>query len=208
MGRLWRVHSRMDFDDPATLEPGPTGGLLRDLGSHLVDQMLWPLGPATSVDAQLDFVDLPAGKTDASFTITLRHESGMHSHISASKLNHLNVREFRAYGDRGSYVASGTDVQAQAIFAGHRPVDDPQAWGYDRKEFWGTLRTAAGEEKVPSEQGRYHDYYEAFARAAHEGAPPPVTAEDGVRTLAVLDAARTSATEGRTVEVDGSVRGS
>jgi predicted dehydrogenase len=208
MGRLWRVHSRMDFDDPATLEPGPTGGLLRDLGSHLVDQMLWLLGPATSVDAQLDFVDLPAGKTDASFTITLRHESGTHSHISASKLNHLNVREFRAYGDAGSYVASGTDVQAQAIFAGHRPVDDPEAWGYDRKEFWGTLRTAAGDEKVPSEQGRYQDYYEAFARAVHEGGPPPVTAEDGVRTLAVLDAARTSATEGRTVEVDGSVRGS
>ena len=89
-------------------------------------------------------------------------------------------------------------------FAGQRPVDDPEAWGYDRKEFWGTLRTAAGEEKVPSEQGRYHDYYEAFARAVHEGAPPPVTAEDGVRTLAVLDAARTSATEGRTVRLDGS----
>src|SRR3954466_6640828 len=41
LGRLWRVHSRMDFDDPVTLEAGPTGGLLRDLGSHLVDQMLW-----------------------------------------------------------------------------------------------------------------------------------------------------------------------
>ena len=55
LGRLWRIHSRMDFDDPATLEAGPTGGLLRDLGSHLVDQMLWLLGPVTSVDAQLDF---------------------------------------------------------------------------------------------------------------------------------------------------------
>lgn len=39
LGRLWRLHSRMDIDDPATLDPGPTGGLLRDLGSHLVDQM-------------------------------------------------------------------------------------------------------------------------------------------------------------------------
>src|SRR5262245_23741929 len=33
LGRVWSVHSRMDFDDPATLEAGPTGGLLRDLGS-------------------------------------------------------------------------------------------------------------------------------------------------------------------------------
>jgi predicted dehydrogenase len=81
LGRLWRVHSRMDFDDPTTLEAGPTGGLLRDLGSHLVDQMLWLLGPATSVDAQLDFGDLPEGRTDASFTMTLRHEGGR-THIS------------------------------------------------------------------------------------------------------------------------------
>jgi hypothetical protein len=64
------VHSRMDLDDPHTLEAGPTGGLLRDLGSHLVDQMLWLLGHATSVDAQLDFLDLPPGSTDASFTLT------------------------------------------------------------------------------------------------------------------------------------------
>jgi hypothetical protein len=34
------MHWRTDFDDPATLEAGPTGGLLRDLGSHLVDQAL------------------------------------------------------------------------------------------------------------------------------------------------------------------------
>ena len=30
LGKLWRIHNRMDFDDPATLEAGPTGGLLRD----------------------------------------------------------------------------------------------------------------------------------------------------------------------------------
>ena len=205
LGQLWRVHSRMDFDDPATLEAGPTGGLLRDLGSHLVDQMLWLLGPAQSVDAQLDFVDLPEGRTDASFTITLRHGNGTHSHISASKINRLNVREFRAYGDGGSYVAAGTDVQAQAIFAGRRPVDDLKGWGYDSKEFWGTLRTSSGAERIPSEQGRYHDYYEAFGRAVSEGSQPPVTASEAIRTLAVLDAARVSATTGRTIEIEAPV---
>ena len=56
LGRLWRVHSRFDLDDPDTLEGGPTGGLLRDLGSHLVDQMLWLLGPAVAVTAHLDEV--------------------------------------------------------------------------------------------------------------------------------------------------------
>ena len=52
----------MDLDDPATLEAGPTGGLLRDLGSRLVDQMLWLLGPVLSVDAQFDMIELPRGR--------------------------------------------------------------------------------------------------------------------------------------------------
>lgn len=102
LGRVWSIHNRMDFDDPATLEAGPSGGLLRDLGSHLVDQMLCLLGPVVAVDAQLDHVNLPEGRTDASFAITLRHESGAHNHISASKLNHFNQRELRAYGDLGA----------------------------------------------------------------------------------------------------------
>jgi predicted dehydrogenase len=201
LGRLWRLHSRMEQSDPGTLEAGAAGGLLRDLGSHVVDQALWLLGPVVSVNARLDMVDLPQGKTDAGFVMNLHHGSGISSYIEASKLNRLDVKEYRAYGDLGSFVVSSADVQAEAIFAGQRPADDPAGWGYEREEHWGTLRTAAGEERVPSEQGRYHDYYTAFARAVRDGTPPPVTAEDAILTLAVLDAARQSASEGRSVEV-------
>jgi predicted dehydrogenase len=121
--------------------------------------------------------------------------------LSSSKLNHLAVREFRAYGEAGSYVSTGTDVQAQAIFAGRRPADDLAGWGYEDEALWGALRTAAGVERIASEQGRYHDYYEAFARAVRDGGPPPVTAAEAIATLAVLDAARASAAEGRVVAV-------
>lgn len=199
LGRIWRIHNRMDFDDPATLEAGPTGGLLRDLGSHLVDQMLWLLGPVKTVDAQLDEIELPAGKTDASFTITLRHHSGAHSHISASKLNHFNQRELRAYGDKGAYISQSTDVQAQSIFAGKRPSHDLATWGFEPESHWGSLHTATGHERIPSEQGRYHDYYEAFARAVSDKTSPPVSAEAGAGVLAVLDAARLSAEQRRSI---------
>lgn len=201
LGKIWRLHNRMDFDDPATLEHGPSGGLLRDLGSHLVDQMLYLLGPAVLVDAQMDEVELPEGPTNASFTITVRHQNGTHSHISASKLNHFNQRELRAYGDAGAYVSHSTDVQAQDIFAGKRPIDDLAGWGHEPEPAWGTLYGADGAEKVPSEQGAYFAYYEAFAEAVRTGNAPPVTAEEGIATLAVLDAARTSAAEGRAVAV-------
>ena len=79
LGELWRVHSRFDLDDPATLEAGPGGGLLRDLGSHLVDQMLWLLGDVRSVNAHLDWLDLPTGAPTPSFCIEMEHTSGVRS---------------------------------------------------------------------------------------------------------------------------------
>ena len=201
LGQVWRVHSRMDLDEQYSLDGGPTGGLLRDLGSHLVDQALWLLGPATTVYAQLNMVERPEGETDAGFVLSLTHASGVVSHLSASKLNRLVARELRAYGEHGSYVSNGTDVQAAAIFAGLRPADDLENWGYEKPDLWGTLRTSAGSERVRSEQGSYHEYYERFAQAVMEGSAPPVTAEEGIRTLAVLDAARVSAAEKRVVQI-------
>ncbi len=201
LGDLWRVHSRFDLDDAGTLEAGPGGGLLRDIGSHVVDQMLWLLGPVARVTAHLDHVDLPEGRTDAGFVLDLQHTSGVRSYVEASKVNHVAARDLRAYGSAGSYCASGTDVQAQAIFAGRRPAQDPDGWGYDDEAHWGVLATGAGRERVPSEQGRYHDLYTQFAAAVRGEGEQPVPASEGVRTLMVLDAARLSAESGTAVDV-------
>ena len=92
-------------------------------------------------------------------------------------------------------------MQAQAVFAGRRPVDEGSAWGYDAPEHWGTLNTAAGSVPVPSEQGAYQDYYTRFAAALRGDGDFPVPAEQAVHTLEVLDAARTSAAENRVVDL-------
>ncbi|WP_313682842.1 Gfo/Idh/MocA family oxidoreductase [Pantoea sp.] len=202
VGKLWRLHNRMDLDEPHTLEGGETGGLLRDMGSHLVDQAMWLMGPVTSVLAHLDIVDRPEGPTDASFVLTLTHSSGAHSYISSSKINYLSMRELRLYGALGSYVAQGSDVQAREIYAGKRPLDDLAGWGFEPPEHWGTLHTAAGAEKIPSAQGAYHDYYAAFAAAVQNGSAPPVTTDQAISVLEVLDAAFVSAREGRIVNLN------
>ncbi len=199
IGRVDRFHSRFDQDDPGTLEGGPHGGLLRDLGSHLVDQALWLFGPVEQVYARLREAPTAAGPTDTSFLVVLSHRDGTISELSATKLNHIAERELRVYGENGSYVASSADVQAQAIFAGDRPVDDPGAWGREPESAWGTLNTAAGSRRVPSEAGNYARYYELFAEAVRSGGPPPVTARQAVEVLAVLDAARQSAADGQSV---------
>jgi len=177
------------------------GGLLRDLGSHLADQALWLFGPAASVFATLDWADLDAGRTDAGFFLTVTHRSGVRSHLSATKINRLTARELRLLGSGGSYVSHQTDVQAQAAIAGRRPVDDPASWGYEEESRWGTLTTAAGATRVPSEQGAYHQYYEQFSLAVAGHGPQPVPGIEAVHTLQVLDAARLSDAESRTVDI-------
>ena len=202
LGDVWRFESRFDQDDPATLERGPEGGLLRDLGSHLVDQALWLFGSAAQVYANLDWIEESAVRTDASFMISITHRSSVHSYLSSSKLSGTVSRELRLLSSRGSYVSDQTDVQAQAVFAGQKPIDDLEGWGREVEARWGTL-TIAGESsiKVPSEQGAYQDFYSQFAAAALGNAAQPVPAAEAIGTLEVLDAARTSALEDRVVQV-------
>ncbi|SJM55318.1 Gfo/Idh/MocA family oxidoreductase [Gulosibacter sp. 10] len=201
LGEIRRFDSAFNLDEPDTLEAGPTGGLLRDLGSHLVDQALHLFGPAESVTAYLDWVDLPEGRTDSGFFLNIVHRGGVHSHVSATKVNHLVSRELLALGSGGSYRSSQQDVQAQAVLAGRRPADDREGWGYEDPERWGVLSTAAGTRRVPSAKGDYTDYYERFAAAVERGEAQPVPLIEAADMLAVLDAARLSDAEGRTVRL-------
>ena len=199
LGEIWRFDNVFDLDQPHLLETGPDGGLLRDLGSHLIDQTLALLGPATHVYATLDHTDRFGEITDCGFVVTLHHVSGATSTSSSSKLNRLSERELRVYGSEGSYLARTNDVQAQAVFAGERPAGRRKSWGLDEEAHWGVLRTADGETIIPSAQGDYTTYYEEFAAAIAAGTPGPVPLASALQTLEVLDAARLSAQERRVV---------
>jgi predicted dehydrogenase len=201
LGEVWRFHSRFDLDEPQGLEPGPFGGVLRDLGSHLVDQVLWLFGPAVRVHAHLDHVDLPVGRTDCGFVVCLDHAGGTTSYLSASKLNHITSRTLRIYGSDGSYRATSSDVQAGDIGLGRSPALDAESWGYEPPQHWGQLETVAGTQTIPSAQGRYQDYYSRFAEAVATGGPLPVEFEEAAAVLDVLDAARLSAAEQRVVTI-------
>jgi predicted dehydrogenase len=65
---------------------------------------------------------------------------------------------------------------------------------------WLVVRRA-GEVTVRSAQGRYHDLYTAFAAAVRGEGRQPVPAYEGIRTLAILDAARLSAQRGVSIAV-------
>ncbi|GAB3286500.1 Gfo/Idh/MocA family protein [Pseudoclavibacter terrae] len=201
LGEIWRVSSRMDQDDSGTLETGPAHGLLRDLGSHLVDQMAFLFGRVERVSAHLDTATVDGVDVDCGFDVALHHANGVFSRVASSKINHLEGRELIAYGDLGSYESHMDDVQTAQIDAGLRPASAAAAtdWGIEAEGRWGILHTAAGSTAVPSARGHYSEFYRQFLAAVRGEGPAPVPLEQAVHTVEILDAARESARTRRTV---------
>ncbi len=179
-------------------DPQDAGGLLNDLGSHLVDQVLFLFGPAAQVYAELDTRRAGAQTDDDSF-VALLHESGVRSHLWMSAVAAQLGPRFRVLGSRAAYVKFGIDVQEELLHAGRRP-DDP-LWGREPEDRWGSL--GAGDElgRIPTVPGAYQRFYEGVVLALREDAPPPVDPDGVVAGLEVLDAARKSARERRVVEL-------
>jgi scyllo-inositol 2-dehydrogenase (NADP+) len=208
LGEVVRLESRFDRWRPAVdrdkwregAEPEDAGGILFDLGPHLIDQALELLGPATSVYAELRCLRPDADVEDDIF-LALEHSSGVRSHLSATMLAAQPGPRLRVLGSRATYVKWGVDVQEEALRAGARPGDP--GFGEEPPESWGLLGTEDDAQRVKTERGRYVEFYELMERAIRArggdadggGEPPPVPLEAGIATLRVIEAARASAAQ-------------
>jgi scyllo-inositol 2-dehydrogenase (NADP+) len=196
--RFERWRSKLSGGWRESGDPRDAGGLLNDLGSHLVDQALVLFGPAAQVYAELDTRRAGAQTDDDTF-VALQHESGVRSHLWMSALAAQPGPRFRVLGERAAYVKYGLDVQEELLHAGHRPADP--GWGREPEDRWGSLGADKQLRRIPTVPGTYERFYEGVALTLREGTPPPVDPDSVVAALEVLDAARQSAREGRVVEL-------
>jgi predicted dehydrogenase len=176
--------------------PDELGGVLYDLGSHLVDQALQYLGPVTDVYAEADIRRPGVGWDDDAF-IALTHAGGARSHLWMSAVAGRLGPRFRVLGSRGAYVKWGLDPQEDRLRAGERPGGP--GWGAEPPEHWGELGVDGDSRKIETEAGAYPEFYAGVVAALTGGAPPPVDPAGVAGALAVLHAAHTSAAERRVV---------
>jgi scyllo-inositol 2-dehydrogenase (NADP+) len=180
-------------------DPAEAGGLLYDLGSHLVDQALSLFGPVGLVYAEVDAVR-PGAQADDDVFVALRHTGGVRSHLWMSATAPRLGPRFRVLGSKAGYVKYGLDPQEAALREGEQPVStQDRTWGTEPDELWGTLGAGDTAKPVPTLPGDYPAYYAGIARALREGTAPPVRAGEAVAALRILEAARLSAEKGRTV---------
>lgn len=197
----WRPRLRGETAWRETASAARGGGVLLDLGSHLVDQALVLFGPPTHVYGEVDARRGAPGDDDA--FVALRHAGGVRSHLWASAVAGAPGPRRRVLGDRAAYLVADVDGQEDALRAGVHPRDQ-ESWGVEPESRWGRLVRGEEWEPVESERGAWPQFYGALVRALREGGALPVDPRDAVTTLEVLEAARRSSDEGTVVALAGS----
>lgn len=173
-----------------SLPPEEGGGLMLDLFTHMVDQVAVLFGPIRCVYAEVD-TRRSVAEDDA--FVSLRHVTGVVSHLGVSTMVGAPGPRMRIVGSTGAYILGS---------AGDEPTAFPDADGGPGQHGW--IVRGADRDAVPAGHADPVDFYRAVA-AALAGPDPqagmPVDPGDAVHVLAVIDAARTSARTSQVVDV-------
>ncbi len=196
LGPLAAFEARWDRYRPAIVERWREhaecgGGLLYDLGSHLIDQALCLFGMPDWIQAQL--LNQRSGtRVDDGFQLQLGF-GAMSASIGASSIAADHALRYRLHGFKGSFRKSGLDLQEQQLRAGRAPTD--AAFGVESPAHWGLLIEGepAREQSVPAERGRWLEFYTAVRASLERSAAPPVPANEARRVLLLIEAAQRSA---------------
>jgi len=202
LGEITRFESRYERFQPRVdaqrwselADPDEGGGLLLDLGAHLVDQALVLFGLPLRVYAEID-VRRPGACVDDDVFVALEHPGGVRSHLWMSAVAPAGGRSLRVSGTRAGIHTPGLDPQEGQLVAGLRPGDP--GWGEGEP---GRLCDSAGERALTLRAGAYEAFYAGVRDALRGAADMPVDPRDSVAALRVIDAARRSAREGTVID--------
>ncbi|WP_026568745.1 MULTISPECIES: oxidoreductase [Sediminibacillus] len=170
-------------------------GMLYDLGSHLIDQALYLFGEPQEVFCDL-WNQREASLVDDYFHIILGYQR-MRVILHCGSIVKQQGPKFMVHGSKGSFIKYGIDGQEAALSEGQLP--DQGDWGADEPEFYGKLYVnEVGQEMektIKSVPGNYPAYYQGIYDCIRHGAENPVPAEDGLRTIKIIETAVKSSKE-------------
>jgi predicted dehydrogenase len=207
LGEVTRFESRLDRWRPGAPpkvwreggDPQDAGGILYDLGPHLIDQARILFGPVSRLYAELGR-RRPGVLVEDDVFIALQHTNGVHSHLWTSSVAAQAGPRMRVLGSKAAYTKQHADVQ-EAVLRTGQPATTP-GFGEDPEDRWGLVGAGPDVRPVKTEKGDYQRFYALAVKWLREGAPPPVDPADAIVVLEFIEAARRSAAEGRVIHVE------
>lgn len=174
-------------------------GILKDLGPHLIDQALHLFGMPKSVFADIritrnnslvdDYIDILLFYTD--FRVRLKAGFFVREPIPA----------YVIHGKKGSFLKKRGDLQEDALKLGEKP--NVTTWKSENEGNEGILHTEINGtviyKKVPTLRGNYYDFFDGIYQSIAANSLEPVTAQDGINVMRIIEAAFQSNTLKKTI---------
>ena len=175
----------------------PGTGILYNLGSHLIDQVLVLFGKPLQVDARIG-AQRTGGVVDDFYDLRFQYRDFL-AIIKSSYLVKEPGPQYILHGVDGSFVKFGIDPQEQALKDGKVPGD--AGWGIEDQSLWGTLNITGGRKKIETIAGDYLLFYENIFLAIRNSHPLAVKAEDAREVIRIIEACYESNKQHRAIEV-------
>jgi predicted dehydrogenase len=181
--------------------PGPGAGILPDLGPHLIDQALQLFGMPDAVFG--DATNLRPISLVEDYIELILFYNGLRVRLKAGYLVREVLPSYIIHGSKGSFIKPRADVQERDLQKEKSPADAD--WGTEAAEGKGLLHTEIEgkiiREYIPSEKGNYMAFYNGIHEALRNNKPLPVTAEEALNVIRVIEAAFRSAKEKKTIQL-------
>lgn len=175
-------------------DPADGGGLLYDLGSHLIDQAIQLFGVPAAVYAELPH-RRPTSQVDDDSFVALHCAHGVIAHLYFSQIARIAGPRFVLRGQRGTFLKYGLDPQEDALARGYLPTTLPH-WGEEPRDQWGRLLTERNglvfDGPIQTLPGDYATFYAQVYAMLDKGTPPPVLLSEALQTQRVIQAAQQS----------------
>ena len=176
-------------------------GILKDLGPHLIDQALCLFGLPQSVFADIritrehslvdDYIDI------------LLYYSNFRVRLKAGFFVREAIPAFVVHGKKGSFLKPRGDVQEDELKLGNKP--NLETWGTESIEKRGLLHTEINgeiiKEYIPTLQGNYYDFFDGVYHSITNDATEPVTAQEGVHVMQIIEAAIQSSAQKKVIDL-------
>ena len=176
-------------------------GILKDLGPHLIDQALFLFGLPTSVFADIRTIRTHSLVDD--YLDILLYYPDFRVRLKAGFFVREAIPSFIVHGKKGSFLKPRGDVQEDNLKLGLKP--NVAHWGTESEEHQGLLHTEIEGEiikhKVPTLQGNYNEFFEGVYQSIANNKPEPVTAQDGVNVMQIIEAAIQSSLQKKVINL-------
>ena len=189
LGTIGRLESRFDRYRPERRDrwrerDEPGAGIWFDLGPHLIDQALVLFGMPLAITADIQAQRSGGGAADYAHAV-LRYDR-LRVILHADMLSPVQPFRFAAHGDLASWVKTGLDTQEDALKTGAAP--GAAGWGQDPAPGILTVGATGASDHWLGPDGDYRLYYAGVAEAIAGRGANPVTPEQAVAVMKVLEA--------------------